>query len=97
VSGTGSGIVQIAFGFNKPVIATKVGCLPDVVADGKTGYLVGPKDSVGIADAVLSFYKYKMEKKMVRNIIRNRGKFSWSRMTATIEAIAEETQKYPLT
>jgi glycosyltransferase involved in cell wall biosynthesis len=93
VSGTGSGVVQIAFGFTKPVIATKVGCLPDVVAEGKTGYLVGPKDSVGIADAVLSFYKNKMERKMIRNIILNRDMFSWTRMVGIIEAVAEGKQK----
>lgn len=42
VSATQSGIVQIAYGFTKPVIVTQVGGLPDVVEDGKTGYVVKP-------------------------------------------------------
>ena len=38
-SATQSGIVQIAYGFERPVVATNVGGLPDVVLDEKTGYL----------------------------------------------------------
>ena len=37
-SATQSGIVQIAYGFRKPVIVTNVGGLPEVVEDGKTGW-----------------------------------------------------------
>ncbi len=86
VSGTGSGIVQIAFGFNKPVIATNVGCLPEVVDHGRTGYLVEPMDSQAIADAVVSFYNEGKEDEFVNNIKRGKEKFSWDRMVETIES-----------
>ena len=86
VSGTGSGIVQIAFGFDKPVIATRVGCLPEVVSDKKTGYLVEPKSGKAIADAVISFYKEGKETEFVANIVREREKFSWATMVDTIES-----------
>jgi glycosyltransferase involved in cell wall biosynthesis len=85
VSGTGSGIVQMAFGFDKPVIATRVGCLPEVVNDGETGYLVEPKDSKAIANAVVSFYKERKESGFVANIVRGKEKFSWARMVQAIE------------
>jgi len=39
VTATQSGIVQIAYGLNRPVITTNVGGLPEVVKDGKTGFL----------------------------------------------------------
>ncbi len=93
VSGTGSGIVQIAFGFNKPVIATKVGCLPEVVGDKRTGYLVEPMDSQAIADAVVSFYRENKEDEFVSNISREKERFSWERMVATIESFQS---KHPL-
>ena len=86
VSGTGSGIVQIAFGFDRPVIATRVGCLPEVVGDGKTGYLVEPNNSQAIADAVVSFYKEGKEGVFVDNITRDKKKFSWDRMVQAIES-----------
>src|SRR5215813_15019539 len=36
-----------------PVVATRVGGLPDLIDDGTTGYLVRPKDAAALADAVL--------------------------------------------
>ncbi len=39
---TQTGVVQIAYSFKRPVVATTVGSLPELVEDGKTGYLVPP-------------------------------------------------------
>lgn len=35
-----------------PVVATSIGALPDIVQDGKTGFLVPPHDSDSLADAI---------------------------------------------
>jgi glycosyltransferase involved in cell wall biosynthesis len=86
VSGTGSGIVQIAFGFDKPVIATSVGCLPEVVIHGKTGYIIDAMNGDAIADAVVSFYEHGEEETFVKNIKEERMRFSWDRMVETIES-----------
>jgi glycosyltransferase involved in cell wall biosynthesis len=86
VSGTGSGIVQIAYGFDKPVIATKVGCLPEVVDHERTGYLVEPMNSQAIADAIVSFYKEGKEEAFVNNITKEKEKFSWDKMVETLES-----------
>ena len=48
-SATQSGIVQIAYGFEKPVVVTNVGGLPDVVNDGRTGYIVEPGNPKALA------------------------------------------------
>ena len=47
-----SGVVPIAYSFMKPVVATTVGGLPEVVDDGQTGYLVPPRDEHALANAV---------------------------------------------
>lgn len=39
--------------FAKPVVASNVGGIPEVVLDGKTGYLVKPMDPIELADALL--------------------------------------------
>ncbi len=85
-SATGSGVIQTAFGFNKAVIATRVGCLPEVVDDEKTGYLVPARDSEAIANAVVSFYKEGKDEEFMNNIMKEKEKFSWDRMVETIES-----------
>jgi glycosyltransferase involved in cell wall biosynthesis len=53
-SATGSGVVAIAHHYEKPVIVTRVGGLPDVVEDGVTGFVVEPDSPAAIADAIVS-------------------------------------------
>ena len=48
-----SGVIPIAYGFAKPVVATAVGGLPEMVDDGQTGYLVPPRDERALADAIV--------------------------------------------
>jgi len=51
---TQSGVAAIAFANSRPVIATAVGDLPDVVIHGRTGLIVPPRDGEGLADAMES-------------------------------------------
>ncbi len=48
-----SGVIPVAYTFAKPVIATTVGGLPEMVDDGQTGYLVPPRDERALANAVV--------------------------------------------
>jgi len=48
-----SGVIPVAYSFMKPVIATTVGGLPEMVDDGRTGYLVPPRDERALADAIV--------------------------------------------
>ena len=86
-SATQSGIVQIAYGFEKPVIVTNVGGLPDVVTDGKTGYVVEPQNPEVLADAVVNYYENKKEKEFVENVKKETERFSWDRMREMIEEL----------
>jgi glycosyltransferase involved in cell wall biosynthesis len=94
VSGTGSGIVQMAYGFNKPVIATRVGSLPDVVQDGVTGFLVEPGSAEAIADAVIRFYEENRETNFIQHITEEREKYSWDRMVEVIESFVTSSESY---
>jgi glycosyltransferase involved in cell wall biosynthesis len=48
-----SGVIPVAYTFGKPVVATTVGGLPEMVEDGRTGFLVPPRDEKALADAVV--------------------------------------------
>jgi glycosyltransferase involved in cell wall biosynthesis len=83
-SATGSGILQMAFGSEKPVVATRVGGLADDVIDGKTGYLVSPKDPKGLAVAIIDFFKKEKQEPFSDNIRKEKDRFSWERMVNLI-------------
>lgn len=88
VSATQSGIVQIAYGFEKPVMVTNVGGLPDVVEDGKTGYVVEPENSTALADAVVRYFKENREKEFEENVKKEAYRFDWDRMVETVERLS---------
>lgn len=85
-SATQSAIIPIAFAFERPVIATRVGGLPEAVRDGETGLLVQPRNPTALAEAIIRFYEEKLEATLRRNILQQRS-FSWKELAATIETV----------
>lgn len=55
VEGTQSGVAAMALGYGRPVIATRVGSIPEMVRDGVNGLLVPPADSATLANAIRAF------------------------------------------
>lgn len=88
-SATQSGIVQIAYGFEKPVVVTNVGGLPDVVTDQKTGYVVQPKNPQSLARAIVTYFAEEKEAFFIQNVRAQAYKFSWDRMVEVIEELAK--------
>ncbi|MBE0648762.1 MAG: glycosyltransferase [Bacteroidales bacterium] len=83
---TQSGVTQIAFHFNKPMIITDVGGLAEIVPDGKAGYVVQP-DPVQIADAIVRFYKENKEQEFSAAVAAEKEKYSWSKMLEAVETL----------
>ena len=48
-----SGVVSTAYGFKRPVVVTDVGCIPELVDIGKTGFVVPPRDPTKLAEAII--------------------------------------------
>lgn len=86
-SATQSAIVPIAFTFERPVLATCVGGLPEAVRDGETGLLVEPRNPPALAEAIIRFYKEDLGSIFRRHIL-NQQHFSWGELAATLEAAA---------
>lgn len=87
-SATQSGVIQIAYSFGLPVVATDVGGLPEVVPDGRTGYIVPPRDEGALAEAVIRFFDEDRAKAFAENIAQENEKYSWDRMTEHIETLS---------
>jgi len=83
-SATQSGITQIAYFYDKPVIATKVGGLAEVILNEKTGYLIEPKNSSQLAEAILKFYKENKEEEFSKNVSEEKKKYMWERFVQEI-------------
>jgi len=79
VDATQSGVIMSAFALSKPVIATNVGALPEMVEDGRHGILVPPKDSKAIETAVREIMKPMVAQQMAENIKNDfsTGRHSW--------------------
>lgn len=91
-SATQSGVTQVAFHFEKPMLVTNVGGLPEIVPDGKVGYVV-PPDAHSIAEALLDFYKEDRESLFAEGVREEKKKYGWDRMTAAVlEACAAKRQ-----
>ena len=56
LSGTQSGVLNIAYGFGKPVIVTNVGGLAEDVIESKTGYIIEPNNPSEIVNSVKRFF-----------------------------------------
>ncbi len=87
ITATQSGIVQIAISFDRPVIVTAVGGLPEVVSSGRTGFIVPPGDANAIAKAVIEFYDGGWAGKMETNFEEEKNRFSWANLVSSIESL----------
>ena len=78
---TQSGVVYSSFALNTPVIATRVGGLPEMIDDGKTGVIVPPCDEQSLAEAIIDLLgDYAKLSDLTNNIkvSADSGKGSWT-------------------
>jgi len=85
ITATQSGIIQTAYNFDKPVVVTDVGGLPEVVDNGKTGYIVKSKDADALSKAIIKLYNNKTD--YTKNIRQYKKRFSWSNLAKNLEAL----------
>jgi glycosyltransferase involved in cell wall biosynthesis len=86
-SATQSGITQIAYHFEKPMVVTNVGGLHEVVQDGKTGFVTEPNPAA-IADAILRFFKPGAIPNLEQNLKDEKQRYSWEVFTDVLMEIA---------
>ncbi len=89
---TQSGVTQIAYHFDKPMITTDVGGLSEIVPDGKVGYVTNPNPR-DISEAIDEFYRLNKEDEFVRNVKEEKKKYSWENLIMTIDNLITEIKK----
>jgi len=83
---TQSGVTQIAYHFERPMLVTNVGGLAEIVPNNKVGYVTtqNPDD---IADAIIDFYSNNREEEFVNNVCVEKSRFSWQSLIDGIESL----------
>jgi glycosyltransferase involved in cell wall biosynthesis len=83
---TQSGISQLAFHFQKPMVVTRVGGLPEIVDHGKEGYVVDVKPEA-IAEAIADFYQNERQADMEAAVKQGQARYSWSNLVQGIREL----------
>jgi D-inositol-3-phosphate glycosyltransferase len=89
-SATQSGIAQIALAAGRPVLATRVGGLPEQIEDGVSGLLVPPEDPAALAAAIARFFTGSLAETLAPGIAAARARFAWSGLAAALRALSAD-------
>jgi D-inositol-3-phosphate glycosyltransferase len=73
---TQSGVTQIAYSFDRPMLVTDVGGLAEIVPNNKVGYVTS-QNPTEIADAIIDFYTNNKEEYFSDNTRLEKKRFSW--------------------
>jgi len=80
---TQSGVTQIGYHFEKPMLVTDVGGLSEIIPHHKAGYVV-QSNPIDIRNALLDFFRNAREDEMTKNIYIEKKKYSWDKMVNTV-------------
>lgn len=95
--GSQSGIISIAYAFEKPVIATNVGNLAEMVEDGKTGFIIPPRNVESLSDAMINVLKNdKLREEMGKNGKKLLKNFTWDGLGEKLVKIYKEIDTHDL-
>jgi len=88
ISASQSGGTVMAYAAGIPVISTNVGGLGEMNEDGKTGYVIAPRDPEAIADAVTKCFKGDNYVEMSQNARRAaKEQYSWPKIAEQTAAV----------
>lgn len=88
-SATQSGVTQVAFHFEKPMLVTDVGGLGEIVHDRKMGYAVAPQADA-IAEAIADYYTHDRQADYTEYLILQKENYSWAKLADTFYTIHKQ-------
>lgn len=88
---TQSGVTQIAYHFEKPMLVTDVGGLKEIVPHNKVGYVTNPNEQE-VADALIDFYENNRAEEFVAGVKDEKQKYTWQTMIDNIYKLYQQTK-----
>ena len=79
LNATQSGVTQIAYYYNKPMIVTNVGGLAELVPNNKVGFVCNVSEQE-IADAMYNFYTQQKEQEFTNAAEQEKQRFTWQNL-----------------
>src|ERR1035437_41866 len=92
-SATQSGILNVSYGFLKPVLVTNVGGLSEFVNNGKTGIVIEPNSPAAIVNGVRDFFRLKEKVDFTGNIKDFIKDNKFAKLPELFQEIIEDTIK----
>jgi len=84
---TQSGVAQVAFHFEKPLIMSDVGGLAEVVGHQEAGLIVPPNDPDALSEAVIRFFEEGWGARLTEGVRRRKQVHSWENFCEAIESM----------
>lgn len=88
---TQSGVTQIAYHFEKPMLVTDVGGLKEIVPHNKVGYVTNPNEQE-VADALVDFYSNNRAEEFIAGVKDEKQKYTWQTMIDNIYKLYQQTK-----
>lgn len=89
LTATQSGVAQVAFHFEKPMILTDVGGLAEIVQDGRAGLVVPPADPDALAESIGRFFDENLADSLAEGVRARKAEFGWNRLVEALEELAD--------
>ena len=86
---TQSGVTQIAYSFDRPMLVTDVGGLAEIVPNNKVGYVTS-QNPIAIADAIIDFDTNNKEAEVTINTSTEKKRFSWESFVDGVEQLMQK-------
>jgi glycosyltransferase involved in cell wall biosynthesis len=86
-SATQTAVAQIALSFERPVIVTRTGGLPEAVREGETGFVVPPGDAPALAAALVDFFATGAATRLAAALRGSADAFPWDAMAAAVRRV----------
>jgi glycosyltransferase involved in cell wall biosynthesis len=87
LSASGSAVAAMALHYERPILATRTGAFPDVIDEGKTGFLVAPGSVEALVGAIRSLTREQLEP-MCTRVHAEKSRFTWNSLAGCVMKLA---------